>query len=93
MSNPPDDRIEEELQFGRVAQKAYDTFIKGFIAKKRDTLYDNFLSAGIDQVAELQEVKRIMSVLDTMEDDIMTIINTGKMATKMKEDNEPTGEL
>lgn len=93
MSNPPDDRIVEEIHFGQVAQRANDTFIKAFIAKKRETLYENFLIAKIDQIEELQEVKRIMSVLDAMEDDIETIINTGKMATKMKEGNEPTGEL
>ncbi len=82
------DHLKVEIDLGRKADQAYRSFIEGYIADKKKTLFDNFLQAGIEQTDVLQEVKRCFVILDDIEATITSIINTGKMATTMLKNTE-----
>jgi hypothetical protein len=77
------DHLKVEVDLGRKADQAYRSFIEGYIADKKKTLFENFLQAGVAQTDILQEVKRNYSILEDMENSVQTIVNTGKMATTM----------
>ena len=63
MSNPQDDKLEDEVHFGDIAQRAHTSFIKPFIAGKRVTLFNNFCEASMERPELLTEIKRMMMVL------------------------------
>lgn len=79
-SNPQSDKLQDEIHFGEIAKRAHDSFIKPFIEGKRITLFTNFCSASMENPAVLMEIKRMMIVLDDLEAEVETVINTGKMA-------------
>ena len=92
MSNLPQetrDQLEEEQRLGNRAQKAYVDFIEPFIAGKRIALCQNFFDAKIDQLEEMLEAKRLNMILDSMENEVLSVINTGKMASQQL---NPTSE-
>lgn len=79
--------LQEEIEFGRKAHLAFDGFILPFLADKRITLYSNFCEAKVSDYELLKEIKRMHLLIDSLEDEILSIINTGKMALKVVEDN------
>jgi hypothetical protein len=80
----PEEQLEqltnEQLAGGR-AQHAYNEFIKDFCEKKRKILFQNFADLALTDEANIMEVKRMLFAVDTLEADIMTVIETGKMAS------------
>lgn len=76
------DRLRDEVDKGNKAAHAMNNFIAPYIASKRITLYENFCIASISDPEVLLEIKRMHSILDDIEDEINSVINTGKMATK-----------
>ena len=72
--------IQEETVKGRAASDAYEKFIKSFLANKKQLLTEHFFAAAVDNVDMLQEIKRQSLVLDALEQEIKTIIETGKLA-------------
>jgi hypothetical protein len=70
----------EQLRGGK-AQHAYDEFIKDFCEEKRSILFQNFSDLPLSAVDDLMEVKRMLFAIDTLETYIMTVIETGKMAS------------
>lgn len=71
-----------EVELGRKAQLAYNGFIKAFIDKKKETLFDNFCNAKMSDTDTLMEAKRLVAILNDMESEIQTIITTGELASK-----------
>lgn len=80
------DIFEVEEQIGAESQKVYDSYIRGFCDEKRKTLFNAFRDLPLTAENELMEVKRMLYAIDTLEADIITKIETGKMATKSLED-------
>lgn len=77
-----EDKLRDEIDKGNKASHAMNNFIAPYLATKRITLYENFCNASLDNSEVLFEIKRMNSLLDDIEDEIISVINTGKMATK-----------
>ena len=75
-------QLQEEQRKGGQAQHAYDTFIKDFCEKKRMTLFEAFSAIPISNENDLMEVKRMLYAIDTLETEITTVIETGKLASQ-----------
>ncbi|RKY42337.1 MAG: hypothetical protein DRP85_03360 [Candidatus Makaraimicrobium thalassicum] len=75
-----------ELLLAGRASKAYELFFKDFLEKKRATLFEAFQSLGNTDSGGLMEVKRMLHTLNSLEEEINTIINSGKLAQKSLEE-------
>jgi len=83
-----EEKLQNEQIRGNAAQHAYDQFIKGFVESKREALFDAFRALPLTAEANLMEVKRMLYAVDTLEQDIITVIETGKMASLVLNENE-----
>ena len=81
-------QLQEEQRKGGAAQHAYDAFIKDFCEQKRMTLFDAFSAIPISNEEGLMEIKRMLYAIDTLETEIMTIIETGRLASESLNDYE-----
>lgn len=81
MSLEQREQCENEQHLGKVAQKAYDGYIKEFCQLKRETLFMTFSQLPLTAKKELMEVKRMLYAIDTLETDILTQIETGRLAS------------
>lgn len=82
------DKLEEEQIVGNNAQRAYNAYIKDFCEQKRLVLFEAFAQLPLSAEAELMETKRMLYAIDTLEMEITTQIDTGKMATIALNNNE-----
>jgi len=78
-----EERLQEEQRLGNAAQHAYDNFIKGFVQEKQQLLFEAFEALPLTAELEMMEVKRMLTAVGTLNDEIKTIIATGKMASEM----------
>lgn len=76
-----EEQLQNEQMLGNSAQHAYDDFIRAFCEAKREALFDSFRQLPLTAELEMMEVKRMLAAVDTLEGDILTVINTGKMAS------------
>jgi hypothetical protein len=76
-----EEQLQNEQLLGGKAQHAYDDFIRAFCNEKRQLLFDSFRQLPLTAELELMEIKRMLTAIDTLEGDILTVINTGKMAS------------
>jgi broad specificity phosphatase PhoE len=74
------EQYEREVDLGARAGRAYDDFIKEFVEEKREILFDNFRALPLTDETSLMEVKRMSYALDTLENEIKTVIETGRLA-------------
>lgn len=82
------EQLQSEVIKGDRASFAYSNFIHDFVEKKKIQLYNLFLEAPLNESEVLLEVKRQMMVLKALDDEILKVIETGKMAYKQLSDNE-----
>ena len=82
------DQLSTEQIVGGQAQHSYEQFIEGFIEEKRKVLFDSFRALPISAEAQLMEIKRMLYAVDTLEEEIISVINTGKMASKTLSETE-----
>ena len=76
-----EEQLQNEQMLGNSAQHAYDTFIKDFCQRKRELLFESFRALPLSAELEIAEVKRMLAAVDTLDDEIKTVIETGKLAT------------
>jgi len=81
-------QLEQEQIIGRRAENAYNLFIKAFVEQKKNQLIESFLECPISNVDLILEIKRTMYVLDNLNMEVNSIIQTGKMASRSL-NNEP----
>lgn len=74
--------LSNEVSLGRKAEVAYEGFIKPFIMSKRKDLFNNFCDTSMMDVDVILESKRLVKVIDQLEEEILTLITTGKLAEK-----------
>lgn len=86
------EQLQNEQIAGGAALVSYQQFIKGFVDDKRASLFEAFRMLPITAELELMEVKRMLFAVDTLEQEIVNVIDTGKMASKTLADNEPKSE-
>jgi len=88
MNEAETEQLENEQIRGSAAQHAYEQFIKPFVEEKRLVLFNSFCALPLSDDVNLMEVKRMCYAIDTLEQDIMSIIQTGKMANTALNENE-----
>ena len=76
------DRLRSEETKGHNAEKAYEQFIGPFVIEKRLVLFEAFKEISVENEKALMECKRQLLAIESLNDDITTIIDTGKMARK-----------
>lgn len=75
------DKLSIEQLLGGKAQKHYDEFIQNFCEQKRLSLFQSFSDLPLTDTENLMEIKRMLYAIDTLENEIMNVIETGKMAS------------
>lgn len=81
ISTDQEEKLQNEQLLGNRAQIAYDQFIKSFVDEKRAILFDSFRALPLTEEESLMEVKRMLYAIDALETEILTVIDTGKMAS------------
>lgn len=88
MKQEQQEQLENEQIKGSAAEHSYAQFIKGFVDDKRTSLFEAFRILPLSAEAEIMEVKRMLFAVDTLEQEIITVIQTGQMAGKTLNANE-----
>lgn len=83
------EQLENEQVLGRKAKSNYESYIKDFVTTKRQSLFMAFSELPLSAEKELMEVKRMLFAIDTLEAEIVSQIDTGRMATQVLEEAEP----
>ena len=74
--------VEEEIELGSKAQRAYSTYLADYIVKKNEDLYKQFLFT--DDIQSLRLIKAQQKALQIIENDITSNIETGQLAQLQK---------
>lgn len=74
------EKLNKEQDRGRKANAAYKSFIKPYFDEKEKVLFEAFKNISISSEDELMAVKRMLYAVNNLHDEILSIINTGKMA-------------
>lgn len=82
---------EKEVSDGLKARRAYESFIKGYVEDKMVSLFESFCEGSTVDINVLQECKRLVLVLKDMEQQVLTIIQTGELASKTLAEEENNG--
>lgn len=76
------EQCEQEQIIGHRADNAYSSFIKAFIESKKNLLVSSFMQTPVSEIDTILEIKRTLYVLDALETEIKSVIDTGKMASQ-----------
>lgn len=82
------DKLKLEQLRGSQAEHAYMDFIQPFIQEKKAVLFEAFEALPLTAKEDLMEVKRMTYAINALDDEIRSIINTGKMASKLLSESE-----
>jgi hypothetical protein len=83
------EQLEKEQAIGKKAASVHKSYIKDFCQLKRESLFMAFSELPLTAELEIMEVKRMLFAVDTLEADIISQIDTGRMASKTLTDSEP----
>ena len=75
------DQLSSEQLLGGKAQKSYNEYIQNFCEQKRLSLFQAFRDLPLTDTENLMEVKRMLFAVDALESDILTVIETGRLAS------------
>ena len=73
--------LETEVVLGEKANFAYEHFIKDFIITKREEMFELFQQLPLADHEAILEVKRLLTVLNGLEIEIKSVIETGNLAS------------
>lgn len=76
------EQLQVEQVLGKKAKNVYDTYIQDFCKAKRDILFESFRALPLSAEEDLMEIKRMLYAVDTLEEEIVSQIQTGKMASQ-----------
>jgi hypothetical protein len=72
--------LRNDLNRGHQAELAYNSFIEPFIVAKRQQLFDIFQDSSIVSQDDLVEIKRMLLTLNSLDEEIKGVIQSGRMA-------------
>lgn len=75
------EQLDNEVHLADKAKQAYKSFIEDFVEQKRFSLFASFRELPLTADKELMEIKRMLFAVDQLESEILTVMNTGKMAS------------
>lgn len=90
LTNKEREQCELEQAKGLSAERAYNEFIKPFVEEKRQVLFEAFQTISISESEDLMEVKRMLATVNALELDIISKIETGRLATHALEKYKDT---
>lgn len=82
-------QLENERVLGKKAKAAYTAYIEEFCQLKRESLFMAFSQLPLTAEKEMMEIKRMLYAIDTLEEDIIGQINTGRMASESLRQVQP----
>lgn len=85
------EKLNEEVDLANRAEHAYTLFIKPFIQRKKDQLFEAFEATAISDTESLKEIKLMSVALSALDSEILSVIDTGKMASLSLNENEDKG--
>ena len=74
--------VEDEIELGNKASRAYSTYLADYIINKNADLYRQFLFT--DDIESLKLIKAQQKSLQIIENDITSDIETGRLAQLQK---------
>ena len=74
--------VEDEIELGNKASRAYSTYLADYIINKNAELYRQFLFT--DDIESLKLIKAQQKALQIIENDITSDIETGRLAQLQK---------
>lgn len=84
-------QLNQEIENGKKASKAYNIFLEKFIDDKRAQLYQAFRDTSLEDVNKLTEIKRLDLALASIENEVFSVIETGRLAS-ISLNNDNLGE-
>jgi len=84
------EQLENEQIKGSAAERVYNAYIKDFCEQKRMSLFMAFSNLPLTAEDQIMETKRMLYAIDTLESEIVSEIDTGKMASKALANVEET---
>jgi len=81
-------QLEREVAESSNAEKAYTSYIRPFIDEKRKVLFEAFMTISVEEPNKLMEIKRQQMVLEALNSEVVSKINTGKLARQQLEEME-----
>jgi hypothetical protein len=76
--------LQTEIDRGNKARLAYESYIKGHFAERKQVLFDNFIKE--TNISVREAISTTLNAINAIERSIMTDIDTGKLAAKQLED-------
>lgn len=70
--------IDEEVDLGNRAGRAYITYFKAYVDDRYERLYEQFKT--IDDIEELLAIKSELKAVKSIENDLLSAIDTGRLA-------------
>lgn len=80
--------LTQEIEDGKIAEKAYGLYIEGFIARSKQRIFDAFEQLSIENVEQLHKLKLMQYAVSALEQEIKDDIFTKDMAEKTLMENE-----
>lgn len=81
MNSDQQARLERDIELGRRAQQAYDSYLEDLIKRLEQELYDSFVSCRLD-VGQLAHIKQLSMVIEDIKKRVLSDIDGGKIALK-----------
>jgi hypothetical protein len=81
MTEQQEHSLRVQIEKGRAAQRAYDTYLRNFFAEREAMMYDTFKASTFDE-AKLLELKRCQMALSDLQGQILSDIAFGKEAER-----------
>ena len=69
--------VEEQIDFGGRAERAYHSYFKAYFENRYEGLYEKFKS---DEAEELMAIKAELRAIQVVERDLLNAIDTGRLA-------------
>jgi len=74
-------QLEDEISKGNQSEKMYTLYVEPFVTNKRENLLSLFEEISIEDVDMIMEIKRTLKIIAVFEQEFITFIDTGKMAS------------
>ena len=83
LSHDKADRLKEELHNADRAERAWSLYLKDYVERKNAEYYNEFINT--NDMTKAMEIKRLQMALKEFTQDILSTMDTGKLARKQLE--------
>jgi len=84
-------RLGKEAEKGRNARVAYNKFIKSFIAERKESIFQMFEDLDpFNKSTDIVNLRITLGAIKSLEEEILSVITTGEIASKQLKQLEET---